>query len=391
MKILIVCPYFFPAISFGGVTQSSYNLSCKLAKENHEVTVYTSDAESMTSRLQVPKVVSHKGITIHYFKNLSVRNMGGFFVTPELISTTRNSLHEFDIVHLHEFRTFQNAIVSSFARRARTPYILQPHGTLPRIAQYFNRKLAFDTLIGNRILKYASAGIPMSRFESRHFENITSWSGHLEIIPNTINLQNFNYSIDGTEFRKKYRIDDQSRIILFLGRLNRIKNVDVLIKSFSIILKQYEDNVLVIAGPDDGELQKLRGLTNELGISNKVVFTGMLRFKEKLEALNACDFLVLPSIYELFGTVILEAFACGKPVIASNVGSTPDLVIPDITGYLFQPGNISQLSNYIIDMISSPDRASKMGSAGRKMVEDRYSVDHAVHQLESLYESLLES
>jgi glycosyltransferase involved in cell wall biosynthesis len=390
MRILVVCPYFYPAISFGGVTQTSYNLSCELAKLNHEVIVYTSDAMSMTSRLRVPKVVSIDGITIHYFRCLSSHNMAGFFVTPELISAANNSLNEFDIVHLHEYRTFQNVVVSSFAKRVQTPYVIQPHGTLPRIEQYFIRKQAFDTIFGNNILKHASAGIPMSQFESNHFNRINSWNGPLEVIPNTISLKKFNSLINAAQFRLKYDIDEESKIILFLGRLNRIKNIDVLIKSFDSVLKHSMNAVLVIAGPNDGELKTLRNLTMDLGISDKVVFTGMLYFKEKLLALKTCDILVLPSKYELFGTVILEAFACCKPVIASNVGSSPDLVIPGTTGFLFEPGNVQQLSSCILRMLRNPDESSKMGLAGRELVEGRYSLDQVVLELESLFRSIIE-
>ena len=389
MKILIVCPYFYPAISFGGVATSSYNMCIELAKRNHDVAVFTSDAASMTSHLNIPTNVITEGVRIHYFRNLFSKSIGGFFITPDLIPAAKTKLDEFDVIHLQEFRTFQNIITSRFAKKAGTPYIIQPHGTLPRIAQFANRKLVFDMAFGNSILKYASAGIPMSEFEEEHFRKQKSWQNHLEIIPNSVNLQDFSKETNLDSFRSKYQIDDESKIVLFLGRLNHIKNISVLLKAFSLAIKEFENTVLIIAGPDDGDLENLRKLSKTLGIQKKVVFTGLLHFEDKLNALKACDFLVLPSKYEMFGTVILEAFACGKPVIGSNVGSTADLVQPEFTGYLFHQSNIPELAKHITSLLSSPEMAERLGLNGRKLVSEKYSIEHTISQLESLYEKVI--
>ena len=251
------------------------------------------------------------------------------------------------------------------------------------------RKLVFDATFGNNILKYASAGVPMSNFELEHFKKIDSWSGLLEIIPNSVDLQSFANTADGNVFRKNHGISEDASIILFLGRLNRIKNLETLVRAFSIVLEVCENAILVIAGPDDGEQARLNDIMNSLGISSKVIFTGLLHFQEKASALNACEFLVLPSFYELFGTVILEAFACGKPVIGSNVGSTPDLVMPGKTGYLFHPNDVQQLSKIAIGLLSSPSEARRMGREGRKLVKEKYTVGQVSRLLESLYESIL--
>jgi len=311
MKILVVCPYYYPAISFGGVTTSSFKFAQELVKRKHEVVVFTSDAKDTSNRLSINPVENIHGVTIHYFKNFVARPIMGFFITPSLIGAARQNLHNFDVVHLHEYRTFQNLVISRFARRLNIPYILQPHGTLPRIAQLETQKLVFDILLGNSILKHAAAGIPMSRFEEAHFTELETWSSPLGIIPNAVNLQDFNKSLDEEEFRMRYGINTDSRFVLFLGRLNRIKGLDILVKAFARVAQSAENVVLVIAGPDDGDLVMLKALTKSLGIANRVVFTGLLYPLEKVAALKACEFLVSTSWYELFSTAILEAFACG--------------------------------------------------------------------------------
>ena len=390
MRILIVCPYFHPAISFGGVTSTTYNMSIELSKNGHDVVVYTSDAESKTSRLQCPKFSTYDGVSVHYFRNISSSPMGGFFITPNLLPMLLKNLKTFDIIHLHEFRTFQNIITSKIADSFQKPYVLQPHGTIPRIDRFETRKLVFDALVGKKILRNASAIIPMSDFEKHQIIDLNVLNSKFKIIPNNVNLQLFTKALNVEPFRKKYSISTESKVILYLGRLHKIKNIAVLIHAFSKISAKHKNCTLVIAGPDYGELDNLQRLSQNLKLGNRVIFTGLLGFKEKLIALHSCRFVVLPSRYELFGTVILEAFASKKPVIGSKVGSTPELVIPNITGYLFEPDDIIQLSKYLDDLLSDDSKVELMGKNGQKLVREKYTVDLATARLVNVYQEIIE-
>jgi glycosyltransferase involved in cell wall biosynthesis len=98
---------------------------------------------------------------------------------------------------------------------------------------------------------------------------------------------------------------------------------------------------------------------------------------------------VLPSRYETFPNVVLEAYACSKPVVASNVEAIPDIVLHGETGLLFQAGDVKGLANAIAYMLTHPEEAERMGRDARRLVEEKFSIDRVVTQLEALYEKVL--
>jgi glycosyltransferase involved in cell wall biosynthesis len=101
------------------------------------------------------------------------------------------------------------------------------------------------------------------------------------------------------------------------------------------------------------------------------------------------DLVVLPSRYEAFPNVVLEAYACSKPVVASNVGAIPDIVLHGETGLLFQAGDVKGLANAIAYMLANPEESERMGCNARRLVEEKFSIDRVVTQLEILYEKVL--
>ena len=101
------------------------------------------------------------------------------------------------------------------------------------------------------------------------------------------------------------------------------------------------------------------------------------------------DVFILPSWYETFPYVVLEAYACSKPVIASNDGSISDIVLHGKTELLFKPGNVQELAEMIVHMLVHSEEARDMGHRARKLVEKKFSIDKVVESLEALYEDVL--
>jgi glycosyltransferase involved in cell wall biosynthesis len=151
----------------------------------------------------------------------------------------------------------------------------------------------------------------------------------------------------------------------------------------------YEDALLVIAGPDDGYLKEAKSLTSAMGISKHVLFTGPLYGQDKLEAYVDSDVVVLPSRYETFPMTVLEAYACGKPVIASEVGRLKDLVINGETGLLFEPGNVKWLTRSIFNLTNGNDVAKETGLKGKNFVRENFTVEKVVERLEKVYEKVV--
>jgi len=152
----------------------------------------------------------------------------------------------------------------------------------------------------------------------------------------------------------------------------------------------FKDAVLVIAGPDDGYLKEVQELTNSLGVSKHVLFTGPLYGRDKLEAYVDSEFYVLPSRYETFPMTILEVYACGKPVIGSKVGGLRDLVADGETGLLVDVGDVDQLAKAILSLLNNEMDIEEMGSIGRQYVKSNFSIEKVAEKLEKVYKEVVE-
>ncbi|PIU68061.1 MAG: glycosyltransferase family 1 protein, partial [Armatimonadetes bacterium CG07_land_8_20_14_0_80_40_9] len=140
----------------------------------------------------------------------------------------------------------------------------------------------------------------------------------------------------------------------------------------------------------DGPLrEELKEQSKDLGIEDEVTFTGSRQ--DIPEIMAALDIFVLTSIKEHFGRVVIEAMACGKPVIATNSGAVPEIVEDKVTGILVPPEDSEKLAEAIIELLEDKEKAKEMGIAGRKRVEELFSIEKHTRQIEEVYLSLLSS
>jgi glycosyltransferase involved in cell wall biosynthesis len=388
VKILQVIPYFFPALTYGGPVKVAYDVSKELVKRGHEVTVYTSDLEVDCATAE-DRVKEFEGIRVCYFRNVNdfIAKEMKLFITPDMSIALKNNIQRFDVIHVHEYRTFQSIVVQYYARKYRVPYVLQAHGALPRISAKKNLKFFYDALFGYRLLKDASKVIALTPTEVQQYLGTGVSKRKIEIVPNGINLSEYIDLPSKGRFRKKYGVDE--KIVLYLGRINSIKGIDVLVRAFKEIIEVLDDAKLVIVGPDDGYLRELELLIRTLRIENNVLIVGPLYGEDKLEAYVDADVYVLPSRYEIWGLTALEAYACGKPVVVSKVGGLAYLVIDGITGFSVAPGNVRQLADAILVILSDDDRAKQMGSMGKSFVKENFDIQKTIEELESLYRKVL--
>jgi len=207
----------------------------------------------------------------------------------------------------------------------------------------------------------------------------------IAVIPNGIDLSEYADLPPKGCFKKKFIIDEDEKIVLYLGRIHRIKGIDILVKAFANIVEKLDDVKLVVVGPDDGYLGELEALTKALEIENNVLIAGPLYGGDKLEAYVDADVYVLPSRYEIWGMTVLEACACGKPVVASRLGGLMDLVVDGVTGYLFEPRDVEQLTKHILSLLNDHNRAGGMGLRGKHFVKENFEIEKVVNRLEQLY------
>jgi glycosyltransferase involved in cell wall biosynthesis len=168
---------------------------------------------------------------------------------------------------------------------------------------------------------------------------------------------------------------------VYVGRLSPEKGVDVLIKAW----KRFPPLPLKVAGdgPQRVQLQRLA--------SSNVEFVGQIEKREVLNLILQSRFLIFPSVlYETFGRAIIEAFACGKPVIASRLGSAAEIVEDKKTGFLFEPGNSDELAAKAKLLIDDPAFAVQLGQNARAEFEAKYTAEKNYEQLMSIYNSVTE-
>jgi len=392
MKILQVINAYYPPYSAGGAAIVVHNISKALAKRGHEVTVYTTNALSKDELFQPKKNPNYSnGVKVYYFGNQVYKPSVHIYFSKELVKAIKKAIANYDLVHLHEYRSYISLVTSYYAKKHDIPHILQAHGQLPRISAWRKLKRIYDVLFGYRLLRSASKVIALSKVEAEQYKAMGVPEEKIAIIPNGIDLSEYaNLPPKGT-FKRKFGIPEEKKIILYLGRIHKIKGIDFLIKAYAYLIEKMncKDVVLVVAGPDDGYLSEAKALANSLRISDLVMFVGSLYGGDKLAAYIDSDLCVLPSRYESFPMALLEVYACGKPIIASNIGSLRELIIDGETGLLFEAGNFKQLAEKIRYLLSNRDKAIELGKKAKKLVEEKYSIGRITNMLEKLYRKVV--
>jgi len=389
MRILQVINAYYPPYNSGGAAFVAHNISKALAKRGHEVTVYTTNALNRDELFQPKKCPSYdNGVKVYYFMNQIYKPSIHIYFSRDLVEALKKSINRYDLVHSHEYRSYISLVISYYAKRYSTPYILQTHGQLHRIDAWRKLKWFYDVLFGYRLLRDAAKVIALNHVEAEQYRAMGVPEEKIAIIPNGIDLSEYVNLPPKGAFKKKFNIPENGKIILYLGRIHKIKGIDILIKAYAYMRNKMNlrDIVLVIAGPDDGYLNEAKRLAQALDVSNHVLFTGPLYGEDKMAAYIDSEVYVLPSRYETFPMTILEAYACEKPVVASEVGGLRDLVRNGETGLLFKPENVKQLAERIFNILNDDKMAEEMGLKGRNFVEENFAIEKIIEKLEKLYE-----
>ena len=213
----------------------------------------------------------------------------------------------------------------------------------------------------------------------------------VRVIYNGVDTALFNPSVAGEKVKKEFAITDEECVIGIASRFNKLKGHETFLKAAQILSVGSDVKrrlrFLVVGGavfnediPREAYLHKL---TRELAIDDKVVFTGVR--KDMAEVFAAMDIVVLASDAEPCGRVILEAMASGKPVIATNSGGSPEMIMDGVTGYLFSPGDEAALAEKIIALVNNAHKAKDMGEQAYKRVEGFFTIEKNVLEIKKAY------
>jgi D-inositol-3-phosphate glycosyltransferase len=261
--------------------------------------------------------------------------------------------------------------------------------TIPMIA---STRLAVE----KAVLETAERIVATSPQEQDHMRSLVSTKGNIDIIPCGTDIHRFG-SWTKESARATLGIDQDEKVVFYVGRFDPRKGIETLVRAVGQSkLRGQEKLKLIIGGgsrpgQSDGiERDRIEGIVAELGMSDFTIFPGRLGDDILPAYYAAADVCVVPSHYEPFGLVAIEAMASGTPVVASDVGGLQFTVVPEETGLLAAPKDEADFADAIDRILSNPDWRDQLGKEARARVESKFSWDGVAHQLSDLYTKLIE-
>jgi glycosyltransferase involved in cell wall biosynthesis len=294
-----------------------------------------------------------------------------------------NSINNFDLVYIVAVWNYPTAIAAYYCRKNKKPYIISPRGLLYPcvLKKKFYKKWLYYNLVTKRDLKLAAAIHYTSLDEKEACHEFLGLENKAFVVPNGINPAEFNNLPDARIFRERYPVLKNKKIILFLGRINWKKGLDILLDAYGVLAKEREDVHLVVAGNDEGGyIEKVKERVANLGLKRRVIFTGIVNDKVKLEAFAASDVFILPSYSENFGIAAVEAMACARPVIISErVGISRE--VKENNAGLVAEFSAEGIYRAIKLFLDNPAQAKILACNGQKMAIDSYNIESVAERM----------
>ncbi len=372
-----------------GVFVSTLRLSERLHQKGHRIIFLAAKSPHSIG------IHEHNGMPIHRFRSILLpKTEQRFRLALPTIAEVRTILKNEKIDILHVLLPTPLAFIAIKAARSLGIKIVihshsQPENTTTNIPRFAGKAIVHALLerYFSWLYKQADYLVYPSEFAKQIFD------GHNATIPNMIisnGIDTAHFKItDASELIKSRNLPTDTKNILFVGRLHPEKNIETLIKAIPHVLKKNTRIHLYIVGP--GMLKdELRTLVASLGITEYVTFFGKVTDTELLHTYNASDIFVLPSIAELEGMVVLEAMACGKPIIIANSKESASRFFVDGNGFLFETFNPIDLSEKILTLLNDDAMRLKMGQKSLEKSRD-FDINTSVTKLETLYHSLFKS
>jgi glycosyltransferase involved in cell wall biosynthesis len=288
MRILHVTLGFYPAQAWGGPVKIVYQNCKELVKRGHAVTVYCSNLLNKKEKIKSGTFEDCiDGIRVVYLDTINFPwwpgTLGPIWF-PDLISHLRKEIKYFDVIHLNGYRSPIMLATARAALSAGVPIVTQPHGTLPVTSNSFFLKHMYDRVLGKKELNGINALIALQESELKQAIQCGVPAEIIEIIPNGIDPQEVDNLPQKGVFRQRFNISNDKKVVLFLGRINKIKGTDMLVEAFAQL--QDVGAHLLVAGGDDGQLDEVKCLVNKHDLESCNFLTGLLTGEDVMSALS---------------------------------------------------------------------------------------------------------
>ena len=390
MKIAFLSKDYPPDL-IGGVGTYIYEVSRLLAKMGHTVFVITYAQDS-------PIEYNDGGVTVCRVKAKKIKSVdslrgriGGLLERLEYSLAVSNKIDEIvkkyglDLIETSEARA-EGFWYYLFHKNPPLVIKLHTPETVAFALDHTPETLDYRLikLLEERWLQKAAHKIGLSQevveLTARHFK---ARLGKVPLVPNPIDINFFKPSSDA--------VLNDFQNILYVGRLEFRKGVHTLIRAFSYIQEDFPKAKLTIIGSDCGMSGYLFEKIAKLKYPKQVTWLGQIPREGLLEHYQHSSVCVVPSIWENYPYVCLEAMACAKPVIASDVGGLRSMIRHGENGLLFSPGSSRQLAQSLTYLLNNPQLIPRLGQAARKTIEERYAPQRIAKATLEVYESLLKN
>jgi glycogen synthase len=384
---VIILSWEYPPRIVGGLGRHVYHLSTALASKGVKVHVVTKDHPG------APEYEESEGVHIYRVVNYPPDIPQEEWVPWTLQFNVAllekavalvNDIKNVSVIHAHDWLVAHAA--ASLKHAYRIPMVATVHAT-----EYGRHQGHLPGPMNKLIhqiewwLTFESARtICCSRYMMDQINTIFQLPpDKVDIIPNGIDTDSFRRSVKVDLFKRKY-VPPGDKLVFFVGRLVYEKGVQTVIEAMPLVLEKVPGVTFVVAGTGP-HLNQLKSMTRDLGLEEKVRFTGHVDFDDLCAFYNCADLTVVPSLYEPFGMVVLESMAVDTPTIVADTGGLKEIVVHEETGLKFEPGNPGSLALAMLRVLTDSRLSSRLTADARSYMGDRYSWDRIAESTVEVY------
>jgi len=379
MRILNICAYTW---AIGGPARIIYDHTTEVLRQGHQVDILSpmTPGEKMYPAPEGSRLIPCKRTTpiSNFYREFSM----------EMYDYLKKNIQDYDIIHIHGIWHFGS--LAPFLIPHKAALVITIHGLLDKwaVAHSKWKKDLVTALYQRRILGKADL-IQINNTDEE--EDVIRYLGHrpanMVIVPNGMKVSEYINLPEKGIFRKKYNIQPDQHLVLFMGRLNIKKGLDLLLPAFLEVCEKLPDAMLILAGPDDGYQAETEAFIKKHNLGNRVKLVGMLTDTIKKEALADADLFVLPSYSEGFSIAVLEAMTSKVPTLVSDRVGFGDYIRKYNASYL-TPLTSAGVAEGFLKILQDKNYADELRNQAFRMVTENFDISVVANQLLEEYKKI---
>lgn len=393
MKLLIVIPYYEPAWAYGGPPRLVSIIARQLA-QRHQVTVLTTDVCDANHRA-TPQHENLGGVEVYRFPTWSntLAWKTKIILPKHFKAAAAQQVAKADFVFLSDLRHYLNAAIAPALFKTRTPYSLAAYGQIQKpLDLKYPLKVLYDQVWGKRLIQQASMLLAQTQHEAVDYLTLGARPDQVQIMP----LMETNPTPEELDqrgkFRAQYNIPATAQVLLFVGRLNKLKGIDLLLNSFAQ-LRQHQpaqDIRLVIIGRDDGYLNTMNQLIQTLQLQNVVIQPGPLYgVKNAACYLDADLFVFTPTYYEETSLATVRALSFGLPVLTTHQAELPYL--DEYAAGVTVLAELDAVVKSLTELLQNATLRTQLRGNALRLFIEHYQRDRLITQLEHDIQNIIQT